>query len=83
MKSNCTRREFLKGFGVGAAAVALSSCNDVNGLLGVKSRKRPNILLAISDDQSWPYAGDYGCKFVKTPGFDRVAMEGVLFTHAY
>ena len=83
MKSNCTRREFLKGFGVGAAAVALSSCNDVNGLLGVKSRKRPNILLAISDDQSWPYAGAYGCKFVKTPAFDRVAKEGVLFTHAY
>jgi uncharacterized sulfatase len=44
---------------------------------------RPNLLLAISDDQSWPYAGAYGCKSVHTPAFDRIAREGVLFTHAY
>lgn len=43
---------------------------------------RPNILLAISDDQSWPHAGAYGDTTVSTPGFDRIAKEGVLFTHA-
>ncbi|UCD39369.1 MAG: sulfatase [Fidelibacterota bacterium] len=45
--------------------------------------KHPNILLAISDDQSWPHAGAYGCGFVKTPAFDRIAEEGILFTHGY
>ncbi|UCH11802.1 MAG: sulfatase [Fidelibacterota bacterium] len=45
--------------------------------------KRLNILLAISDDQSWPHAGAYGCDFVKTPAFDRIAEEGILFTHGY
>ena len=45
--------------------------------------KRPNILLAISDDQSYPYAGVYGDKAVKTPAFDRIAKEGVLFTNAF
>jgi len=44
---------------------------------------RPNILLAISDDQSWPHASAYGCKFVNTPAFDRVANEGILFHNAF
>lgn len=44
---------------------------------------RPNILFAISDDQSWPHASAYGTDWVKTPGFDQVAAEGILFTEAY
>ncbi len=43
---------------------------------------RPNILFAIADDWS-PHAGAYGTKWVKTPAFDRVAREGILFTRAY
>lgn len=44
---------------------------------------RPNILFAIADDASWKFMGAYGCTWVKTPGFDRVAREGLLFNHAY
>jgi len=44
---------------------------------------RPNILFAVADDWSYPHAGAYGCKWVKTPAFDRVAREGVLFANAY
>lgn len=44
---------------------------------------RPNILFAISDDQSWPHASAYGTEWVKTPGFDRVAKEGLLFHNAF
>ncbi|MEI7728713.1 MAG: sulfatase [Verrucomicrobiota bacterium] len=43
----------------------------------------PNILLAVADDWSFGHAGVYGCKWVKTPGFDRVAKEGILFNRAY
>lgn len=39
---------------------------------------RPNILIAIADDQSFPFAGAYGCNWVHTPAFDRVASEGIL-----
>ena len=46
-------------------------------------KKRPNILLALSDDQGYPHASAYGCAMVKTPAFDRVAKEGILFHHAY
>ena len=45
--------------------------------------ERPNILFCIADDWSWPHAGAYGDRVVKTPTFDRVAAEGVLFTHAF
>lgn len=44
---------------------------------------RPNILFALADDWSYPYAGAYGCKWVRTPAFDRVAREGILFANAY
>lgn len=47
------------------------------------SKKRPNILIAIADDWSFGHAGVYGCDWVKTPHFDRVAREGVLFNRAY
>lgn len=41
---------------------------------------RPNILFAISDDQSFAHTSFAGAKFVNTPAFDRVASEGVYFT---
>lgn len=44
---------------------------------------RPNILVCIADDASYPHMGAYGTTWVKTPGFDRVAREGLLFTRAY
>lgn len=44
---------------------------------------RPNIVIAIADDWSWPHAGAYGDRVVKTPAFDRVAREGALFTNAF
>jgi len=48
-----------------------------------QAKKAPNILFCIADDQSFPHAGVYGCTWVKTPAFDRVAREGILFTNAY
>jgi len=43
--------------------------------------RRPNILFAISDDQSFPHTSFAGAKFVNTPAFDRIASEGVYFTN--
>jgi len=48
-----------------------------------KAPSAPNILFAIADDWSYGHAGAYGSKWVKTPAFDRVARQGVLFRHAY
>lgn len=44
---------------------------------------KPNILIAISDDQSFPHASAYGCPWVNTPGFDWIAQNGRLFYNAF
>jgi len=48
-----------------------------------KEINRPNILIAISDDQSFSHTSFAGCKFISTPGFDRVARIGIFFTNCY
>ncbi|MCA9037260.1 MAG: sulfatase, partial [Planctomycetaceae bacterium] len=50
---------------------------------GTHPAGRPNILFCIADDASWLHMGAYGCNWVQTPAFDRVAREGLLFTRAY
>src|SRR3954464_9946645 len=50
---------------------------------GPPADRRPNILFLMADDWAWPHAGAYGDRVIRTPTFDRVAREGVLFTHAY
>ncbi|MCC9600636.1 sulfatase [Stieleria sp. JC731] len=46
-------------------------------------QQRPNLLIAISDDQSYPHASAYGDPAIETPAFDRVAKAGVLFRNAF
>ncbi len=48
-----------------------------------KQKKGPNILFAISDDQSFAHTSFAGSKFVKTPAFDKIAREGVYFSNCY
>ncbi|MGE4488211.1 MAG: sulfatase [Kiritimatiellales bacterium] len=45
--------------------------------------RRPNILFCILDDASWKHMSAYGCKWVDTPAFDRLAKDGILFNNAY
>ncbi len=54
------------------------------GIIGhaAETAKRPNILFAIADD--WGrHAGAYGTPEARTPTFDRMAREGLLFERAY
>jgi len=46
-------------------------------------QQRPSIVLVLADNWAWPHASAYDDPVVKTPNFDRVAREGVLFTHAF
>ena len=49
----------------------------------VRADERPNILICISDDQSWAHTGANGDPVVRTPAFDRVAREGLRFVHSF
>lgn len=48
-----------------------------------KTARRPNILIAISDDHSFKHTSVNGSSFVQTPNLDRIANEGFLFNNAY
>jgi len=62
---------------------ALVFCCGTNVNLAAETT-RPNILFIIFDDWNGStHAGAYGCTWVKTPNFDRVAREGVLFKNAF
>ena len=74
-----SRRSFL---GLSATVLGASSAIPLAGQQRTAG-DRPNILFCISDDQSWLHTGAMGDPVIKTPAFDRVAAEGVLFTHAF
>lgn len=44
---------------------------------------RPNVLLLIADDWSYPHAGFLGDPVVRTPTFDRLAANGSWFESAF
>lgn len=44
---------------------------------------RPNILLLITDQHSGKIMTQTGYQYIKTPGLDKLAKEGVTFTRSY
>ncbi len=70
-------RPFLLA-GLVALSLACSSCEK-----RPVAHDPPNILVCIADDASWPHMSAYGTSWIKTPAFDKVATEGILFTRAY
>ncbi|NQU43510.1 sulfatase-like hydrolase/transferase [bacterium] len=84
ISSGLNRRNFLKMTGVGAGALAMLGPVGC-ALRGTKpaSFERPNIIFFITDDESWLERSIYGWSKLPTPNFDRVARDGVLFTHGY
>ena len=69
-----SRRNFLRN---AAALMAGSS------IATPQNGRRPNILFFIADDWSNRHASFFGVPWLKTPHFDRVAREGVVFTNTF
>jgi len=44
--------------------------------------EQPNILIIMTDQQAWNAVGYAGNKVIKTPNLDRLAGQGVNFSHA-
>ncbi|MBM3288842.1 MAG: arylsulfatase [Candidatus Hydrogenedentes bacterium] len=72
------RREFLKR-GLGAVA---GSALTVGAGAAPSPRSRPNIVVIMADDMGFSDLGCYGSE-IHTPNLDRMAAEGLRFTHAY
>ncbi len=56
---------------------------NVSAVAAGTSKKRPNVLLIMTDNQSASLLGAYGNPVIETPNIDRLANEGVLFERAY
>ncbi|MFP4502318.1 MAG: sulfatase [Candidatus Hydrogenedentota bacterium] len=76
-----TRRGFMQRCAAGWGALTLASHGRARAENG--GAARPNILLALTDNQSWRHCGAMGDPIAQTPAFDRVAAEGVLFPNAF
>ncbi|MHC4745665.1 MAG: sulfatase family protein [Planctomycetota bacterium] len=74
------RRGFLKALGAGAVGLAGGRLVRAGG----EKRKRPNIVYILADDMGY---GDLACQNaeskIPTPNLDRLASEGMRFTHAH
>ena len=82
--ASCTRRDFLRAVGVGAASMAVPGCVGVSGLVSDKaSAQRPNIIFILADDLGWTELGCYGNTFNETPNLDELVRRGTRFTDAY
>jgi uncharacterized sulfatase len=67
-----------------ASCVFAAARPSVDGTVGAgPARTSPNLLLILTDDESWFEHDIYGHSNLKTPHFNRLAEEGVLFTHGY
>jgi arylsulfatase len=75
--SKWTRRDFLKSLGFGAVAMSVPA---VRGL--ASDRKRPNIILIMSDDMGFSDIGCYGGE-IDTPNLNGLAAGGLRFTQFY
>lgn len=74
-----TRREWMR---LSAASIAMTSMPALASPEAV-ARKRPNILLIMTDQHRGDCLGADGNPAVLTPNLDRLAREGAHFCHAY
>ncbi len=79
------RRNFLKKASIGSVGLVGLTASQANRSHSKESSQnaRPNVLFVISDDQTWMHAGTYGYAGIDTPGFDRVAQEGLGFNYCF
>jgi len=64
------------------AGLSLMSCTS-NQPEKVIESKRPNIILMMSDDHAQKAISAYDSTLINTPGIDRIANEGMLFTNSF
>ncbi len=50
---------------------------------GKGQSSKPNIIVIMTDDQGYADVGFHGSKEIPTPGIDRIAKNGTVFTNGY
>jgi len=80
---NQNRRSFLKTVGAGSLIVASGGCASLSGASKAVGKRKPNVVIFLTDDQGTLDVNCYGSKDLYTPTMDKLAKNGVRFTQAY
>ncbi len=84
MKTQMTRREFVRWIGMGTAGLALSGCTRELGVSRTgRTDKKPNFVIIFADDLGYGDLACYGHPTIRTPNLDRMAAEGQRWTDFY
>ena len=81
MKQRTNRRRFLKQAGLGISTLGLTGSISPNFAIA-RSGTRPNVLWICVEDMS-ANMSCYGETTIRTPNIDRLADDGVKFSHAF
>lgn len=65
-----------------ALVVVLGLCA-FNALAKEHTPRQPNFIQILTDDQGWGDLGSFGHLFIQSPHIDKLADEGIKFTHCY
>jgi len=76
--SPCSRRRFLRTAGLGAAALSCAA-----GTHAASTRRKPNVVFFLTDDQRLNTIAALGNPFIHTPNLDKLAQGGFVFQNAY
>ncbi len=78
------RRSFLKTIGFAAASTGtlsiLPGCDGINQITAAQ-RKRPNVVLVMTDDQGYGDLGCHGNPVIQTPNLDRLYTQSIRLTN--
>ncbi len=72
------QRNFLKIMPIATIAI-LALCM----VTAEAQQKKPNFIHILTDDQGWGDLASFGSQFIQSPNIDRLAQEGIKFTHCY
>ncbi|TKJ34247.1 MAG: N-acetylgalactosamine-4-sulfatase [Planctomycetes bacterium B3_Pla] len=78
-----TRRSFLRTAGFTAASagtLSALSCSAGANQTGVSRKKRPNVVLVMTDDQGYGDLGCHGNDVIVTPNLDKLHAQSVRLT---
>jgi len=79
---NCTRRNFLKAIGFSAASLAVPGCTADTKLSSPETpRRKPNVILVITDDQGYGDLACHGNPIIKTPNLDLLHSQSTCLTN--
>lgn len=65
-----------------SSIVSIAACN-IADKENISEKPKPNILFIIADDFGYSDMSCMGSKFYETPNIDKIASEGMMFTHGY